>query len=275
MYEHWDSSRCRKRTLELLEEQLFVDLYDTLKAITTEYGEPSPAELWDEASRQWKQLLTSKHPQMAVKLLKDELTDIYGERSAFLVLMILMYMLVAMFRPQKNSPYHEYCVALAEVTQGHPLLKRLWEGVRQKEDEEERAGRKIDIVKSLLSETTASADAIDFDTLEHCVLRFPTIEMQLQALDEFDKLLRGTAWSKRSADVEAKIYTRHKEQQNRLEQQKDKMIDSVEKAAAKPTTQIYNTLEVINKKETNIDNNYGPNIDNHDGGVLGLSDMNN
>lgn len=275
MYEHWDSSRCRKRTLELLEEQLFVDLYDTLKAITTEYGEPSPAELWDEASRRWKQLLVSKHPQMAVKLLEDELTDIYGERSAFLVLMIMMYMLVAMFRPQKDSPYHEYCVALAEATQGHPLLKRLWEGVRMTEDQEEQAGRRIGIVTSLLTETTASTDAIDFDTLEHCILRFPTIEMQLQALDEFDKLLRGTAWSKRSADVEAKIYAWHNEQQNWLEQQKEKMMGLVEQAANKPTTQNNICLELVNKKETNIDNNYGPNIDNHDGGVLGLSDMNN
>lgn len=275
MYEHWDSSRCRKRTLELLEEQLFVDLYDTLKAITTEYGEPSPAELWDEASRRWKQLLASKHPQMAVKLLKDELADIYGERSAFLVLMMLMYMLVAMFRPQKDSPYREYCMALAEATQGHPLLKRLWEGVRMTEDQEEQAGRRIGIVTSLLTEAKASGEAIDFDTLEHCVLRFPTIEMQLQALDEFDKLLRGTAWSKRSADVEAKIYAWHNEQQNWLEQQKEKMMGLVEQAANKPTTQNNICLELVNKKETNIDNNYGPNIDNHDGGVLGLSDMNN
>ena len=275
MYEHWDSSRCRKRTLELLEEQLFVDLYDTLKAITTEYGEPSPAELWDEASRQWKQLLASKHPQMAVKLLKDELTDIYGERSAFLVLMIMMYMLVAMFRPQKNSPYHEYCVALAEATQGHPLLKRLWEGVRMTEDQEEQAGRRIGIVTSLLTEAKASGEAIDFDTFERLILRFPSTEYQLRALRLADELFRGTGWSLRSAEVEKKIFDQQKAQEDRLAQRQDKMIDSMEKAANKPTTQNNICLELVNKKETNIDNNYGPNIDNHDGGVLGLSDMNN
>ena len=261
--------------MELLDEQLFVDLYNTLEAISSEYDEPSPAELWDEASRRWKQFLISKQPQLAVKVLKKELTEIYGERSAFLVLMIIMYMLVAMYRPQMDSPYREFCTALAEATNNHPLRERLWEGVRQKEDEEERAGRKIGIVRSLLSEKTVSADSIDFDTLEKCILRFPTIERQIEALDEADRLLRGTAWSKRSADVEAKIYALHKEQQNRLEQQQNQMTGLVEKAANKPTTQNIINVELVNKKETNIDNNYGPNIDNHDGGVLGLSDMNN
>lgn len=31
-------------------------------------------------------------------------------------------------------------------------------------------------------------------------------------------------------------------------------------------------LELVQKKETTIDKNYGPNIDNHDGGFLGLPD---
>jgi hypothetical protein len=29
-------------------------------------------------------------------------------------------------------------------------------------------------------------------------------------------------------------------------------------------------FDILNNKDTNIDKNYGPNIDNHDGGVLGL-----
>ena len=39
MYERWDAKRCRMRTAELLDEQLFCDLYDTLKEITAEYDE--------------------------------------------------------------------------------------------------------------------------------------------------------------------------------------------------------------------------------------------
>ena len=234
MYERWDAKRCRMRTAELLDEQLFCDLYDTLKEITAEYGEPSPAELWDEAAARWKPLLAAKRPKLAVEILQEELTEKYGKRSSFLVLMILMFMLVAMFRPTKESPYHAYCVALAGATQGHPLLKRLWEGVRMTEDKEEQAGRKIGVVTSLLTEMKASGKAIDLDTIEQCVLRFPTIDLQQRALEQADNLLRGTAWSQRSGTVEAKMYAQQKEQQDRQEQRQDKMIEEVEKAANKP-----------------------------------------
>lgn len=235
MYERWDAKRCRMRTAELLDEQLFCDLYDTLKEITAEYDEPSPAELWDEAAVRWKPLLAAKRPELAVEILQEELTEKYDETSAFLVLMILMYMLVAMFRPTKESPYHAYCTALAEATQGHPLLKRLWEGVRQTEDEEEKAGKKIGIVTSLLTEMKASGQAIDLDTIEQCVLRFPTIDLQQRALEQADNLLRGTAWSQRSGIVEKKMYAKQKEQQDRQEQKQDKLADAVEKAANKKT----------------------------------------
>lgn len=237
MYERWGSKRCRMRTAELLGEQLFCDLYDTLKEITVEYDEPSPAELWDEAVKRWKPLLAAKSPELAVEILQEELTEEYGETSAFLVLMILMYMLIAMFRPTEESPYHAYCAALAGATQGHPLLKRLWEGVRMTEDKEEQAGRRINIVTSLLADMKASGEAIDLDTIEQCVLRFPTIELQLQALEQTDNLFRGTAWILRSAAVEKKIYAQQKEQQDRLEQKQDKLMEEVERAANKPTTQ--------------------------------------
>ena len=274
MYERWDAKRCRTRTAELLDEQLFCDLYDTLKEITTEYDEPSPAELWDEAAMRWKPLLAAKRPELAVEILQEELTEEYGETSTFLVLMILMYMLVAMFRPTKESPYQAYCAALAGATQGHPLLKRLWESVRVTENKEEQAGHRIGVVTSLLTEMKASGEAIDLDTIEQCVLRFPTIDLQQRALEQADNLLRGTAWSQRSAAVEKKMYAKQKEQQDRQEQKQDKILDSMEKVANKPTTQNLLNLELVQKKETNIDKNYGPNIDNHDGGVLGLPDNN-
>ena len=241
MYERWEASRCRKRTAELLDEQLFCDLYETLKSIETEYDEPSPAELWDEASTKWQPLLGAIHPQMAVEMLKEELTEKYGERSAFLVLMILMYMLVAMFRPSKDSPYHIYCAALAEATQGHPLLKRFWEGVRQTEDEEERAGRKIGIVCSLIADAKASRQPFSLDTVEECIMRFPTFELQQKALEQADNLLRGTAWSLRSGKVFEAMLAKHK------------------KTAGKPSTVINGIVngDVIGeggtKNETNFD----------------------
>lgn len=233
MYERWDSKRCRERTMQLLEEQLFCDMYATLKEITTEYNEPSPAELWDEAATRWKPLLASKRPQSFVEMLKEELTEEYGERSTFLILMILMYMMVAVFRPTKENPYHAYCVALAGATQGHPLLKRLWEGVRQTEDEEEKAGKKIGIVTSLLTDMKASGQAIDLDTIEHCILRFPSFDLQQRALEQADNLLRGTAWSQRSAAVQEKMFTKVKNQQNRQQE----LEENLKMAANKPTNQ--------------------------------------
>ena len=264
MYERLDSKRCRERTMQLLEEQLFCDMYATLKEITTEYDEPSPVELWDEAATRWKPLLASKRPQTFVEMLEEELTEEFGELAAFLILMILMYMLVAMFRPTKESPYYAYCTALAEATQGHPLLKRLWEGVRQTEDEEEKAGKKIGIVTSLLTEMKASGQAIDLDTIEHCILRFPSFDLQQRALEQADNLLRGTAWSQRSAQVQEKMFAKVKEQQDR----RNKMDEAVKKSLERPTTQNSYTLELVQKKETNIVKNYGPNIENN--GTLSL-----
>ena len=263
MYERWDAKQCRMRTAELLDEQLFCDLYDTLKEITTEYDEPSPAELWDEAAVRWRPLLAAKRPELAVELLQEELTEKYGETSAFIVLMILMYMLVAMFRPTKESPYHAYCAALAGATHDHPLLKRLWEGVHMTEDKEEQAGHSIGVVTSLLTEMKASGEAIDLDTIEQCVLRFPTIDLQQRALEQADNLLRGTAWSKRSAAVEKKMFAQQKEQLDR----QHKIDEAVKKSLEEPRVQINNTLELNNKKETNIDKNYGPNIE-HNGGTM-------
>ena len=233
MYERWDSKRCRERTMQLLEEQLFCDMYATLKEITTEYDEPSPAELWDEAATRWKPLLASKRPQTFVEMLKEELTEEYGDCSAFLILMILMYMLVAMFRPTKESPYHAYCAALAGATQGHPLLKRLWEGVRQTEDEEERAGKKIGIVTSLLTEMKASGQAIDLDTIEHCILRFPSFDLQHRAWEQANSLLAGTPWSDKAAEVLERMFAKVKNQQDRQQE----MEENMKKAVNKPTNQ--------------------------------------
>lgn len=227
MYQRWGSKRSRERTMQLLEEQLFCDMYETLRSITKEYDEPSPAELWDEASRQWKPLLAAKRPKMYVEMLKDELTEEYGERSAFLILMILMYMMVAMFRPLGESPYRPFCLALADATQDYPLLRRLWEGVRQTEDEEEKAGKRIGVVVSLLTDIRASGQSIELDTIEQCILRLPTYDAQQKALEQADNLLRGTAWSQRSAAVQDKMIARAREQQ-----------DILKKIADKPSVQV-------------------------------------
>lgn len=234
MHQRWDTKRIRERTIQLMGEQLFCDIYKTFKDITTEYNEPSPAELWDEAASRWKPFLASNRPNHYVEFLKEELTEEYGELSTFLVLIIMMYMLVAMFRPTKEDPYYPFCQALAEATKDHPLLQRVWVGVRQKEDEEERAGKKIGIVTSLLTGKEASEQVICLDTIEQQILRLPTFELQKKTLNQADDLLRGTSWGQRSAVVQDKMYALVNEQKDRQQNLEENMM----KAANKPAMQV-------------------------------------
>ena len=60
-----------------------------------------------------------------------------------------------------------------------------------------------------------------------------------------------------------------KEQVNPVVDAIHELTDVVKKSLEEPRTQINNTLELVNKKETNIDKNYGPNIE-HNGGTLSL-----
>ena len=53
-----------------------------------------------------------------------------------------------------------------------------------------------------------------------------------------------------------------------IEQQKE-LAEAVKKSLEEPRTQINNSIELVQKKETNIDKNFGPNIE-HNGGSLSL-----
>lgn len=104
-------------------------------------------------------------------------------------------------------------------------------------------------------------------------LRFPT-KIALGMFGGVSTLLAWhPEWQKSAPQIEEQILAKQKEQQDRQEQKQDKMIEEVEKAANKPTTQNIMNLELVNKKETNIDKNYGPNIEQN-GGTLTLPDNN-
>ena len=104
-------------------------------------------------------------------------------------------------------------------------------------------------------------------------LKFPT-KIALGMFGGVSTLLAWhPEWQKSAPQIEEQILAKQKEQQDRQEQKQDKMIEEVEKAANKPTTQNIMNLELVNKKETNIDKNYGPNIEQN-GGTLTLPDNN-
>ena len=112
------------------------------------------------------------------------------------------------------------------------------------------------------------------ETIAERILQLPTVELQYEAYQQITALLTGTSWNEKAVEVLESMFAKVKQQQDRQEQKQDKILDSMEKVANKPTTQNLLNLELVQKKETNIDKNYGPNIDNHDGGVLGLPDNN-
>lgn len=114
--------------------------------------------------------------------------------------------------------------------------------------------------------TDVETDKISADDLTAAFLRFPP-ELALSFFGSMSTLLASNpTWQKYSPVIQDLILAKL----NEKEQKQDKMIEEVKKVVNKPATQNNYHLELVNKKETNIDRNYGPNIDNHDGGVLGL-----
>jgi hypothetical protein len=115
------------------------------------------------------------------------------------------------------------------------------------------------------------SDKFSMNDLASSFLKFPT-KIALGMFGGVSTLLAWhPEWQKSAPQIEEMILNKQKEQQDRQEQKQDKMIEEVEKAANKPTTQNVWNLELVNNKETNIDKNYGPNIE-HNGGTLALPD---
>ena len=111
-------------------------------------------------------------------------------------------------------------------------------------------------------------ERISGEDLTTSFLRFPT-ELALSYFGTMSSLFAlNPTWQKYAPRINELILTKQKEQQERQEQRHDKLADAVEKAANKPMTQNIH-LEFVDKKGTNIDTNYGPNIE-HNGGTLTL-----
>ena len=159
--------------MELFKEQLFCNMFATLQSIEKEYAELSPVEVWMEARMTLQNFAESVRPDFTVGMLKEDLTERYEtfadaeteilrsdeevERTTFLVMMTMMYMLVSGAACNDDNPYKEHCKALASATKDHPMLERVWLGVRCSEEEEEKAGRKMEVVNYLLDVDTSDA----------------------------------------------------------------------------------------------------------------------
>lgn len=162
---------------------------------------------------------------------------------------------------------HSYLKARNDAETAKLEQKQLREQLLKAQNEQKKHLEETEEYKQTISEmkTSLGKSYIRLDTIADCILRLPTVELQYTAFQQVSTLLTGTSWSEKAAEVLERMFAKVKNQQDRQQE----LEENMKKAANKPTTQI-NTLELVQKKETNIDKNYGPNIENN--GTLSLPD---
>jgi hypothetical protein len=109
------------------------------------------------------------------------------------------------------------------------------------------------------------ADRITSTDLEAAFLRFPT-ELALMFFGNMSTLLAlNPTWQKYAPQIQGKILTKQKEQQDKQQ----KMSEALMKKLEEPRQQNNYNIELVQKKETNIETNYGANIEQN-GGLIAL-----
>lgn len=160
----------RRATLELLNDQLFCDMHQTLTEIADEYNNLSAPEVWGEAKSYLQDYCKNTHPVDTITLLTDEMEERYGtfeengnrklrteedvRLTIFLVMGTMLFMLCAEAKNKNDSLYKEHCQVLAKATLNHPIRERFTESIKAKEDIEEKAGRRVGVVDYLLEEVS-------------------------------------------------------------------------------------------------------------------------
>ena len=163
---HW-------KTFELMREQLFCILYPTIRSISREYDELTPAEVWHEAVAFANMLKQMPRPDLMMEELEEMMIDKYlcfeadgrmaqrseqqARRTTFLVMVTMLYMLATENKVSPEQPYKPHCLMLAEATQSHELRQRFMDEVRKTETAEELKGRRVEMVKMEL-EAVSGAD---------------------------------------------------------------------------------------------------------------------
>lgn len=153
-----------------LMSQLFCDMLPALRWVYKEYEDLSPIEAWSEALNECKELNNYPRQDLVIDDIAIELEKRYkvfidedgtqthrnsddAKRSAFIVLSVMLYQLACVSLQKENHPRKVLCKALARVTFLHPLREKFCSLIRQSEDKEEQAGRRIeafDIMMELL-----------------------------------------------------------------------------------------------------------------------------
>jgi len=286
MYKILAKQDSRWGVFELMKEQLFCILYPTLRRISREYDELTPAEVWHEALAFASRLKRMPRPDMMREEVEEMMHDEYicfetdcgiverseeqAQRTTFLVMVTMLYMLATENKDLPGDPFKPHCLMLAEATQHHELLQRFLDEVRETETAEELQGRRVEMVKMELeaesSEDSQARTQIVNDLVE-CALQYDedVIKNQILVVSDLNEQYKGE-FAKQEQRLKGALKKLVKSaHEGEAIQEQTKIL---KKNLEQPRTQINNTLELVQKKETNIDKNYGPNIENN--GTLSL-----
>lgn len=100
---------------------------------------------------------------------------------------------------------------------------------------------------------------------QYIVLSTPKMGDYVKSLDDDHRIFAGHLLIHSMPDGVSPLLIKKVTEMTQLEgcQRQQKLADSLEKIANKPTNQKTLSLEFVQRKETNIDTNYGPNIENN------------
>ncbi len=191
MYKRLAKQVDRWGTFEMMKEQLFCILYPTLRRISREYDELSPAEVWHEALAFASRLKRMPRPDMMKEELVEMMHDEYicfeseggiverseeqVQRTMFLVMVTMLYMLATENKNLPGDCYKPHCLMLADATHDHVLRERFLDEVRETETAEELQGRRVEMVKMELeaeSDENGQTRAQIVDDLVDCALQY-------------------------------------------------------------------------------------------------------
>lgn len=202
MYKRIDRKIRNKHMIELLREQLFCNMFATLRSIGEEYEDLSPVEVWLEARFALSTFAKTERPEIYITTLREELEERYGsfiddeaeiirnaeevKRTVFLVMMVMIYMFVSGAESASTNSYRNHCEALANETKDHPLLQRLWQGVRETESKEEQSERRVGVVNYLLN--TESTEFEDKEVLQQLIAELVNFTLKC-SVDTIEKMI--------------------------------------------------------------------------------------
>jgi hypothetical protein len=287
MYKRLAKQDSRWGVFEMMKEQLFCILYPTLRRISREFDELTPAEMWYEALAFANRLKRMPRPDMMREELEEMLHDEYicfetdggiverseeqAKRTTFLVMVTMLYMLATENKRLQDDRYKPHCLMLAEATQDHELRQRFIDEVRETETLEELLGRRVEMVKMEL-EAEPDGDGLTrtkiVNDLVDCALKYDeeTIKSQILVVSDLNDQYNGE-FVKQMQRLKGALKKLVKSAHDGEAVQEQTEV--LKRVANKPRTQINTTIELVQKKETNIGTNYGPNIE-HNGGTLTL-----